>query len=145
MNQEIVKYLQEGKRRGFTIDRLKQELLKNGFDAKLVDESIAIVEGRGMPQTAPLNQMNSQQQMQTKQMHHVSAPIQSHQVSSQPVSQQTQPNIVKDHSKLLNSQTEERKSHKGLIITLVIILILLIGGGVAAWIFRDNLLSYFGL
>lgn len=45
MNQNIVGYLREGKRRGFSIQLLKKKLLEGGFSEMAVDEAIAFVEG----------------------------------------------------------------------------------------------------
>lgn len=39
-NQDIVNYLKEGVSRGFSVERLKEELLKNNFPEKDVDEAI---------------------------------------------------------------------------------------------------------
>jgi len=153
MSQEIINYLREGKRRGFTLDRLKQELLQHGFDGKIIDESIAVVEGRRVMNSVkpevqiPVIQKQVQaqpMQIQTQPLYQTVSPIQSHQVSSMPYGESS-PKMV-DHSKLLNPEFgEKKKGHKGLIIFLVIILILLIGGGVAAWFYRDAFLGYFGL
>jgi hypothetical protein len=41
VNQDIVKYLEEGKRRGFSIQLLKKKLLEAGFQEKDVDDAIA--------------------------------------------------------------------------------------------------------
>jgi len=43
VNQEIVKYLQEGIKRGFNISLLRQKLLEGGFNARDVDEAINVV------------------------------------------------------------------------------------------------------
>lgn len=48
MNQDIVKYLEEGKKRGFSIQLLKQKLLAGGFQEKDVDDAIAAM---NVPQT----------------------------------------------------------------------------------------------
>ena len=44
VSQDIVNYLKEGQRRGFTIDRLKKELLNNGFDQNAVNEAAGLVQ-----------------------------------------------------------------------------------------------------
>jgi hypothetical protein len=49
VNQELVDYVKEGKNRGFAVSRLKQELLKGGFDAKSIDEAISVAEGKTTP------------------------------------------------------------------------------------------------
>ena len=41
VNQDIVKYLEEGKRRGFSIQLLKRKLLEGGFQERDVDDAIA--------------------------------------------------------------------------------------------------------
>jgi hypothetical protein len=41
VNQDIVKYLEEGKKRGFSIQILKQKLLEGGFQEKDIDDAIA--------------------------------------------------------------------------------------------------------
>ncbi len=43
VNQEIVTYLKEGKKRGFSEDVLKKKLLDGGFDAKEVDDAIRLM------------------------------------------------------------------------------------------------------
>jgi hypothetical protein len=51
VNPEIVKYLQEGKARGFSVQLLKQKLLEGGFDGREVDEAINSI-GKVPPKTA---------------------------------------------------------------------------------------------
>lgn len=45
VHQDIVRYFREGKLKGFTNERLKAELLKNGFNIADIDEAIGVVEG----------------------------------------------------------------------------------------------------
>ncbi len=40
VSQKVVNYLQKGKKRGFSYQRLKQELLKGGFKEKTVDDAV---------------------------------------------------------------------------------------------------------
>ena len=40
VNQGLVDYLKEGKRRGFTVARLKQELIKGGFNFDEIDNAV---------------------------------------------------------------------------------------------------------
>lgn len=54
VNREIVGYVTEGRRRGFSVEILKRELLKSGFDAKDVEE--AITEYNKSVQTKPPTQ-----------------------------------------------------------------------------------------
>mgnify|MGYP001558107274 CR=1 FL=1 len=49
VNQSIVNYLSEGKRRGFAVNLLKQKLLEGGFNHAEVNEAIAIVESKIIP------------------------------------------------------------------------------------------------
>lgn len=42
--QDIVKYLEEGKRRGFSIQLLKRKLLEGGFSEKEIDDAIAAMD-----------------------------------------------------------------------------------------------------
>ena len=152
VNKEIVNYLREGKRRGFTIERLKQELLKNGFNPSDVDEAVKIVEEN---QRSNVNNKNipvaNQQSTGNFQNNFTqsSNSFQNNQILRQPTNfefselkQASQPNIIKDHSKLLNQ--DEEKSNKGTIIVLIIIFLLLVGAGVAVWIFRDAIMGWLG-
>ncbi|MBU0907175.1 MAG: hypothetical protein KKD18_01390 [Nanoarchaeota archaeon] len=41
VNQDIVKYLEEGKKRGFSIQLLKKKLLEGGFQERDIDEAIS--------------------------------------------------------------------------------------------------------
>ena len=43
VNQEIVTYLKEGKKRGFSEDVLKKKLLDGGFNAKEIDEATKLM------------------------------------------------------------------------------------------------------
>ena len=152
VNKEIIIYLKEGKRRGFTFERLKQELLKNGFNPVDVDEAARIVE-ENQQSNGNNFKMSSLKEKSTGNFQNnftqSSNSFQNNQVLRQPTNfefselkQESQPNIIKDHSKLLNQ--DEEKSNKGMIITLIIIFILLVGAGVAAWIFRDTIIGWFG-
>ncbi|MBS3089020.1 hypothetical protein J4402_04580 [Candidatus Pacearchaeota archaeon] len=49
VNQDIVKYLQEGQKRGFKISLLRQKLLEGGFKILDVDEAVKVVENTTMP------------------------------------------------------------------------------------------------
>lgn len=40
VSQKVISYLQKGKKRGFSYQRLKQELLKSGFKEKTIDDAI---------------------------------------------------------------------------------------------------------
>ncbi len=50
VNQEIVKWLVEAKRRGFSTPLLRKKLLESGFPEKDVDDAIAMIEKPSMPQ-----------------------------------------------------------------------------------------------
>lgn len=45
VNQDIVRYLEEGKRRGFSVQLLKQKLIEGGFAEADVDEAIMAIGG----------------------------------------------------------------------------------------------------
>ena len=45
MDQEIAKYLREGKKRGFSDDILKKKLIDGGFNVKEVSEAMQSMEG----------------------------------------------------------------------------------------------------
>src|SRR3989344_2298742 len=63
VNQDIVRYLREGVNRGFNISLLRQELLRGGFNARDVDEAIAIIRP-SKPVQKPV-QNKPQKQIQT--------------------------------------------------------------------------------
>ena len=47
VNQDIINYLQEGKRRGFAISLLKEKLRGGGFSEGEINEAIRLIENRG--------------------------------------------------------------------------------------------------
>ena len=60
VNQDIVNYLREGQNRGFTIARLKQELVRNNFNPEDVDMAISALRPQALPpvQFQPMQSMN---------------------------------------------------------------------------------------
>lgn len=61
VNQSVVNYIREGKRRGFSIQFLKKKLLEAGFREADVDEAISAVEGKQtLTQSAPAEQPRAQ-------------------------------------------------------------------------------------
>ena len=134
-SQEIVNYIREGKRRGFTVGRLKEELIKHGFDEKIVDDAVNIVEGI---QRVSLN--NNYQQVQNNVK-----PADPYEMSIIPKERKVQQDEKTDsnYSRFPVSE-KEKKSHVGLIIFLSILFLLLIGAGVASWIYRDIIIGWFG-
>lgn len=120
VNQSIVNYLKEGKKRGFSVDRLRKELVGHGFDVKEVDEAIMSLDN--LPKTQ--NNINIQMQK----------PVQ----------------IVKPANSITNSNKTEqvelktnqkKKSGKGLIIFLSLVLFLLICILIALILFREKIFS----
>lgn len=55
-NKRIVEYLMEGINRGHNMGSLKQQLLKSGFQEKLVNEAILEIKGIAPPKTLTINQ-----------------------------------------------------------------------------------------
>jgi len=45
VDENIVKYIKEGKRRGFSVNLLKQKLAQGGFDKREVDKAMAMMDG----------------------------------------------------------------------------------------------------
>ena len=68
VNQGLVNYLKEGKRRGFTVARLKQELVKGGFSSREIDDAINSVSGETIkPKVTPVVQQTPKFPIQTQQ------------------------------------------------------------------------------
>lgn len=55
VNQDIVNYLEEGKRRGFSVQLLKKKLVEGGFQEKDIDEAIAAMSA---PMNKPSDKIN---------------------------------------------------------------------------------------
>jgi len=72
VNKDIINYLREGKRRGFSIQLLKKKLLEGGFNERAVNEAIAVVE---KPVETPLKKIDlfdkSQQAVATQSVRQV--------------------------------------------------------------------------
>ena len=49
VNQKLVDYLKEGKKKGFGLDVLKKKLVDGGFSQKDVDEASSNIEGKELP------------------------------------------------------------------------------------------------
>ncbi|MBU1051794.1 MAG: hypothetical protein KJ718_04525 [Nanoarchaeota archaeon] len=72
-NQNIINWLNEGKKRGFSVQFLKKKLMEKSFLEKDVDEAVAVVEGsvsKSIPQK--INLFDKSAKVQTKE----SAPLQ---------------------------------------------------------------------
>jgi len=59
-NKEVIDYLREGRKRGFSFQILKQKLLENGFSDREIEEAISLVNGGQqiqVPQQRPVQQI----------------------------------------------------------------------------------------
>lgn len=77
-NQDIVNYLKEGKKRGFSLQILKQKLLEGGFEDKEIDLAISELNRLEMASTSrpQVPSQSSQSQQITKPIQPPSQPIQ---------------------------------------------------------------------
>ena len=111
VHQELINYFQEGKRRGFTIDRLKQELIKNGFNEKDVNIAAGFVDGvQQTPQTSQIQPVKPVQPVQQRRN-----------FQSSPKIKPVHPRPYRQDVTILPASEEKEESHKGMIILLVTI------------------------
>lgn len=67
VNEDILRYFREGIRRGFTISRLRSELIKNKFSEKEVDEAVDELKNNSDPIRAMQKQGNKEAMQKVEQ------------------------------------------------------------------------------
>lgn len=108
VNKSIVDYLKKGKNRGFTYQRLKQELVKNKFNSKEIDEAIAFLGGGGsLQKKIPLKKPVMKTSMKKPVQKKVPKTVQKNPVTK--TSKQIKPIIPKQVKEVSQPQTTQEK------------------------------------
>ncbi len=88
VNQDVLNYLNEGKKRGFSLQLLKQKLLEGGFEEREINDAIAEINKAGAPtQSSPAQKPIQSQPTQSK-------PVSQSSMTEKPIFQSSQPKPV---------------------------------------------------
>jgi len=107
VNKDVFNYIKEGKKRGFSVQLLKQKLLEGGFEDKEISEAIAEL---NKIESTNLQTASAQQPTQQKTPQYNSSPVVSQTKPLQATSQSVQLNIQQKTSQPTQSSPSQKIS-----------------------------------